>query len=239
MTKVAVMQPYAFPYIGYFQLINKVNRLVLLDDVNYIKKGWINRNRLLGPQLFTIPLSKPSQNKLIRDTKLHPTYDQWKEKFLKTLTHTYKKAPYFERVFKMLERCLDRHTGNISTLCYTTLDRITYYLEINKTGNECPTICPTSTLYPTEGLKGENRILRLCEHLGATEYYNLSGGKALYSAENFAKRGIKLKFISSKPIAYKQFKEPHQPWLSIIDVMMFNDVDTIKNMLTQVNIEEG
>ena len=103
--KLAIMQPYFFPYLGYFQMFNAVDKFVLLDDVNFIMRGYINRNSILVNQkahLFSIPLEKPSQNKLINETKLN-FQEKDKENFLKTITLAYKKAPYYNDFYPVLE----------------------------------------------------------------------------------------------------------------------------------------
>jgi hypothetical protein len=234
MTKIAIMQPYMFPYIGYFQLINAVDTFVLLDSVTFIKKGWINRNRILssnGPLTFSIPLSKPSQNKLIRDTYLHNEYRQWSKKFLKTIRQSYSKAPNFEEVYGLVESGLvGDNLISVSELCRRSLSLVCEFLGIT-------TEISSSSLYDTGGLKAEDRIIKICELSDAEHYINLSGGKSLYSFSNFQEKGLTLSFISSKDIAYKQYKEPHEAWLSIIDILMFNSVEEVKKMLENTNIE--
>lgn len=113
--KIAVMQPYLFPYIGYFQLLNAVDMFVVFDDVNFIKKGWINRNNILVNRqkyLFTVPLKDASQNKLIKEVQIAD--DGWQEKFLKTVAQSYKKAEFFDEAFALIEKLCVR--ANLSLL---------------------------------------------------------------------------------------------------------------------------
>lgn len=107
------MQPYLFPYLGYFQLIQAVDKFILLDDVNFIKRGWVNRNRILvngKDHLFSLPLQRASQFKKINDLKL-ADYPGWRNRFFKTLTHAYRQASQYEPVMKMLHQALPQTAG--------------------------------------------------------------------------------------------------------------------------------
>lgn len=123
--KLAIMQPYFLPYIGYFQLINAVDTFVLLDDVNYINKGWINRNQLLlngKAHLFTLPLQKASQNKLINQLELS-NETKWKDKLLKTIETAYKKAPQFHLVFPLISQILQYPESNLSLFIHHSIQK--------------------------------------------------------------------------------------------------------------------
>lgn len=228
--KIAVMQPYLFPYIGYFQLINAVDKFILFDDVNYINKGRINRNFILNdssPMLFTLPLKKPSQNKLINEIELSDS-GSFSRKFLKSLKHSYVKAPYFEPVMKMLADIFNSERINLSDFIHYSLIIINEYLDIKSV------IIPSSSIYENNSLKGSERIIDICKKEKADTYINLPGGTGLYSAEIFLENGISLKFIKSREIIYKQFKIDFIKNLSIIDVMMFNSKDKVKKCLNEI-----
>src|SRR5690554_5438915 len=126
--RIAVMQPYLFPYIGYFQLIQAVDKFVFYDDVNFIKKGWINRNRILinnKDLSFSVPLNKVSQNKTINETFLNlDTFEEWKEKFIKTIGQNYKKAPYFDGVSEVINNILNTKCNTISDLAIESVNTI-------------------------------------------------------------------------------------------------------------------
>ena len=228
--KIAVMQPYLFPYIGYFQLINAVDKFILFDDVNYINKGRINRNFILNdssPMLFTLPLKKPSQNKLINEIELSDS-GSFSRKFLKSLKHSYVKAPYFEPVMKMLADIFNSERINLSDFIHYSLIIINEYLDIKSV------IIPSSSIYENNSLKGSDRIIDICKKEKADTYINLPGGTGLYSAEIFLENGITLKFIKSREIIYKQFKIDFIKNLSIIDVMMFNSKDKVNKYLNEI-----
>jgi len=232
--KIAIMQPYFFPYIGYFQLINAVDKFVLLDDVSYINKGWINRNRILVNKkiyLFTIPLDKASQNRLINQICIK-TETHWKDKFLKTIKQTYSKAPFFENIFKLLEEIIYYDEINLVKRIFYSLTLIKKNLNFNTA------IIETSQIYDNNYLKGQERIIDICKKENAKIYYNLWGGTKIYSNSAFKNENLQLKFLKTKGIFYKQFDEDFIPDLSFIDVLMFNSVDKIAELLNKYYLFE-
>lgn len=227
------MQPYLFPYVGYFQLINAVDKFVIYDDVNFIKRGWIHRNNILvngQANLFTVPLSKPSQNNLINEIALGNDWQQWVEKFLKTMEQAYKKAPHFTAVYELIQSVFLVDTTQISALATESIKQVSNYLEINTE------IVDSSEIYKNAELKSQERILDICLQEKATHYINPTGGRELYSKQLFADNGILLNFIESKKIVYPQFKTEFVPWLSIIDLLMFNDITTIHAFLKEFTL---
>ena len=231
---IAIMQPYIFPYIGYFQLISAVDRFIIYDDVNYIKQGWVNRNNILiqgEKNMFTIPLAKASQNIKINETLVNQElYKSWKAKFIKSLEHSYKKATYFNEVFALLTDFFVTNYATVASLTVESLKTVSEYLNIETE------IVETSSGYNNDHLSAQERILDICLQEKATHYINPIGGLELYSKEDFKKNQIKLNFIKSNPIEYKQFKNEFVPWLSIIDVMMFNSPSEISEMLNQYEL---
>ena len=225
--KLAIMQPYIFPYIGYFQLINAVDKFVIYDDVNFINKGWINRNRTLNngkDSLFTIPLKEASQNKLINEIDIN--WDiAWKSKFLKTLEQCYKKAPFYLEILLIIEQTLSIDDEPVSKVIEHNLRLICNYLDIKTE------IISSSTIYKNTHLKAQERILDVCLQEKASQYINPIGGLELYDKDFFEIKGIQLNFIKSNPIEYPQFKNEFVPWLSMIDVLMFNSKEKIKEFL--------
>ena len=230
--KIAIMQPYFFPYIGYFQLMHAVDKFVVYDDVNFIKKGWINRNQILvnkKPYLFTVPLKNASQNTLIKDLKLATT-EKWKKKFLKTLEFAYKKAPYFNNIFSIVADVINTQTVFLRDWHLEAFNRVTKYLKIKINIEE------TSSNYRNDELKAQKRILDICTKENTTKYVNLIGGIKLYSKQYFNTNGVCLCFLRPKDIHYKQFGDLINSSLSIIDVMMFNRVSDISKMLDAYDI---
>lgn len=227
------MQPYIFPYIGYFQLINAVGKFVIYDDVNFIKRGWIHRNNILvnnSANMFSVPLSKPSQNSLINEVELGD-WKPWKEKFLKTTEQNYKKAPYFEAVFSLIERTFSGDETHIGKLALRSIQEVCNYLAIS---TEIET---SSDIYENSELKGQERILDICLKEKAEHYINPTGGRELYDKNLFAENGVTLNFIEADKVIYPQFKNEFVPWLSIIDVLMFNDVQTVHKHLSKFKLD--
>ncbi len=225
--KIAIMQPYIFPYIGYFQLINAVDKFIIYDDVNFINKGWINRNRILvngKDSLFTIPLKEASQNKLINSIEVN--WDNaWKSKFLKTIEQSYKKAPHYQQVLPLIEGLLNTEKSIFSEIIFENLTQVCQYLEIKTE------IVPSSSIYHNTHLKAQERIIDICVQEKTDTYINPIGGLELYDKAAFQAIGKELFFIKSKAIRYTQFKNEFVPWLSIIDVLMFCSIHELKETL--------
>ncbi|NIJ53350.1 WbqC family protein [Dyadobacter arcticus] len=224
---IAIMQPYIFPYIGYFQLINAVDKFIIYDDVNFINKGWINRNNILvggNSHLFTIPLKDASQNKLIYEVELARN-DPWQKKFLKTIQQSYQKAPYYQKVFVLIEEIVNLEVQTICELALYAMSRFSAAMEIETQ------ITPSSTIYNNKHLKGQERILDICKQENASHYINPIGGMELYDKGRFENEGIKLDFMKSVSSPYPQFKNAFVPWLSVIDVLMFNNPKEIRKQL--------
>jgi hypothetical protein len=224
---LAIMQPYFMPYIGYFQLLAAVDKFVLYDDVNFINRGWVNRNNVLvggKAHLFTIPLENASQNRLIHEVGIASDL-AWRKKLLKTLTQSYQKAPFFGDVFPLVEKVVLSDSNSIADLCFVGISAVAEYMGIRTT------LVKSSRMYDNQDLKGAERILSICKIEGADRYINPIGGMELYDKERFHEEGIALNFIKSKPHMYPQYKNAFVPWLSIIDVLMFNSVAHTQNLL--------
>lgn len=225
--KIAIMQPYLFPYLGYFQLIAAVDKFIILDDVNYKKKGWINRNNILldgNPYTFTMPISSASQNTKINQLYL-PESNQWARRFLKTIAQAYGRARHFQQVSQLLEEILTYSQRNLSDYLSNAIVRVCGYIGM---GTE---IIGSSSVYGNSELKSEQRIIDICVQMRATKYINSPGGRALYKSESFDKYGIELEFLPSLDASYRQWTDTFTPNLSIIDAMMFNSPSELAALL--------
>lgn len=223
------MQPYLFPYIGYFQLIKAVDTFVVYDDVNYIKRGWINRNRILlngKDLLFTLQLKDASQFKPINSIIIGSN----KAKIWKTIVQAYKKAPYFSETEPVLREIFSYEESNLARFITYSLGALCGCLDIHT-----PFLISSEIPY-NRALKGEERIIEICRTLKAYQYINAIGGRELYKHEHFQAAGMELHFIRSMPIEYRQFDAPFVPGLSIIDVMMFNSREQIGQYLDQYEL---
>ena len=231
--RLSIMQPYIFPYIGYFHLIESTEKIVFYDDVNYIKRGWINRNRILinnSDFLFTIPVEKASQNKLINE--INPLIDSnFIDKFFAQIETAYKKAPYYYDVVEILKTVFSKHYENIADLAINSIRSVYKYLDKDIQWTKSSISSPE-----TKGMDKADRLIEITKNLGYQKYINAIGGQELYQKEYFNNKGVKLNFVKSQKIEYKQFNNDFVPWLSIIDILMFNDKNAVREQITAHNI---
>jgi len=230
---IAIMQPYFFPYIGYFQLINSVDEFVIYDNIQYTKKGWINRNRILvngKDQLITLPIKKNSDYLNVVERELSESWGKDKIKIINVIKSSYSKAPYFQETFELISKCLNNSEVNLFRFIYNSIVLINDYLEIKTP------IVISSTIEADHTLKSQDKVLSLCKEQNTDIYINSIGGVELYDKEVFKQNNIELNFIKSNPIQYKQFNNEFVSWLSIIDVMMFNSKEQIKEYLNSYTL---
>lgn len=226
--KLAIMQPYIFPYIGYFQLINAVDKFVVYDNIQFTKKGWINRNRILvngKDDYITLPLKKDSDYLNVDQRKLSDSFATEKIKLSRRIAESYRKAPEFSSIFPLVEAAVNDESENLFDYIFQSLQVVCSFLDI-KTEFIKSSIIPIN-----HQLKAQDKVIAICEALGASQYINPVGGVELYSKKIFQQHHIELNFIKSNTIEYPQFNNEFVPWLSIIDVMMFNSKERIQQYL--------
>ncbi len=227
MKRLAIMQPYFFPYIGYFQLIAAVDTFIVYDNIKYTKKGWINRNRMLqngSDVMFSLPLRNDSDSLDVCERELAANYNP--EKLLNQFRETYRQAPCFEQTFPLLEQIVRHEDKNLFSYLHHSIVRVCQHLGI------ATQILVSSSVAIDHELKNQDKVLALCEAVGATTYVYAIGGQVLYARQDFRKHGIELEFIRSKEFEYAQFGAAFVPWLSIIDVLMFNAPDVLQQQIT-------
>ena len=231
--KLGIMQPYFLPYIGYWQLIASVDEFIVYDNIQYTKKGWINRNRILvngKDSYITLPLKKDSDFLDVKDRYLADTWAVEKNKMLNIINQNYKKAPYFDEAFNVIVDCILYDTNNLFVFLLHSIYIIKEYLDIKTP------ITISSNVDINHKLKAEQKVIEFCKAKKASTYINAIGGEKLYSKKLFADQGIELNFIKSNPILFKQFRDQCLPWLSILDVMMFNPKEYVQQMLTEYKL---
>jgi hypothetical protein len=232
--KLAIMQPYLFPYVGYYQLMHAVDRFVIADDVTFIKQGWINRNQLLvngSSSYFTVPVRRYRADTLIKDVEIDDGPGKhWRRSLLRTIENFYRRAPVFDRVYPLVERVIAGPFTRIAEMAKASLRGVHQYLGLSTL------IVDSSTLYANAHLKAQDRVIDTCRAEHATDYINLMGGMALYSRDVFHAHGITLQFLCSDAIEYRQFKAPFVSSLSIIDALMFNTPDEMHQLLTRYRL---
>jgi len=231
--KIAIMQPYFLPYIGYWQLLNAVDKFVIYDNIQYTKKGWINRNRFLqnGKEaLFSIPINKGETCLNVDERTISSSFK--KEKLINQFDNAYRCSPFFYDVFPIIKHVISYDDNNLFQYILHSIKVICSYLKIDSSK-----IVISSKITIDHSLKSENRVIALCHELGANKYYNPIGGTSLYDKENFANKNIILSFLQAQPFEYKQLTHKFTPWLSIVDIMMFNSLDAVQEMLNKYSLE--
>lgn len=231
--KIAIMQPYFFPYLGYFDLIYNVDLFIVFDTVQYIRRGWMHRNRVLhqngnGWQYIIVPTEKAHQKAYIHDIRIRDV-SLWQERLLSQLAHYRNTAPFAEQTIKFVSECLITDELSLSQLNANILTRCSKLLGINFQYQFCSGL----NIEMDKNTNAEERILDLCEFLGAKEYVNLPGGGDLYHPEAFEKRNIKLTFRNLPTFVYPTKPYVFEPNLSIIDLLMWNKPEDIKQHLEE------
>ena len=234
--KTAIMQPYFLPYIGYWQILHAVDQFVILDDVNYIKRGYINRNSILidgKPFRFTIPVQNASQNRRICDTRLCFSIRQ-KKNLVRTISNAYKRAPCYPEVMSLIEGIINFEEEDLTTYIFNSIQKVVDYLNIKTE------LYLSSKLEKNKELKSEDRIIEICKVMATDIYINPWGGRKLYDHEHFKKENIKLLFLNTRKtnILYRQENENFEPDLSVIDLLMYNEKKAIQKYLTEYDLIE-
>lgn len=232
--KIAIMQPYFCAYIGYYQLINSVDKFVICDNMQYTRRGWFNRNRILANEndrTFTIPLRKDKSFINVNLKYLADNSIKERIKILKQIQSLYQKASFFSQNYPLVRRLFIQENNNLFDFIHFSVVELCSNLDIKTEIILC------SSLDINHELKAQERIIEMCKYLKTDVYVNPIGGKELYDKEIFKREGIDLKFIKSKKIEYAQFDNEFVPSLSIIDILMFNDIEQIKGYLNEYELE--
>lgn len=227
------MQPYLFPYIGYFQLIHAVDLFVYCDNMQYTKKGWINRNRYLAldkEETFTLPLQDAPQKSHIMERKISPDFQA--KTLITKFERNYKRSSHFLENFEIIKNILSLEETSLLKFTVNSLLQICRYLGIQTKFQS------TSEIPIDHSKTKEDKVIAMCAALETKKYINSSGGRALYSKDNFQKHGISLGFLIPHEFKYEQFTNQFIPWLSIVDVLMFNSVERIKQQLNCFDITQ-
>ena len=233
--RIGIMQPYFFPYLGYFSLIKQTDLFVLLDEVQYIRHGWINRNRILKPgegwQYIVVPLKKHSLDTLVKNIEINETIE-WENKILSQLQHYKKRAPNFDSVINLLKHCFSESKKcEITELNKICLEKTCEYLEIQ---SDIRVFSEGDIVLPEINAPDE-WALYISKAFGADEYINPPSGKSIFDKQKYQENSIKLSFLEVEIGQYNQKRIGFEPALSMIDVMMFNSVSEINMMLDNFN----
>jgi len=227
--KIALMQPYLFPYIGYYQLVQAVDEFIFFDDVNFSKKSFISRNTILVNGVkaqFRLPVVKKSQNRRIQEHEFIGEYDE----FFALIRAGYEKTPYFDDVFPIVEETLSTQNRGVAKVNAFSIQLVSDYLGLKSTFSF------SSELAIEDKYKAQSRVIKICKTKMADCYVNSIGGLHLYDARAFKEKGINLKFLKPRSIEYRQNQKNFVPSLSIIDVLMWNSKDEILELLGNYDI---
>lgn len=235
--KVAIMQPYTFPYVGYFQLINHVDKWVIFDDTQYISKGWINRNRVLHPdvkkewQYITVPVKKHSLESRIKSVEINENIE-WRKQLLGKLTSYKKKAPFYAETVEFISDCISFECITLSEWVVHTLNSTCNYL-----GIAFDYSLFSQMEVSTDNVEHAGQwALEIAGAMGADVYVNPPGGYSIFNENEFQARNMELRFLRPNLTPYVQRRGSFVPGLSIIDIMMWNNKDKICEMLTDYEI---
>lgn len=227
---LAIMQPYLFPYIGYYQLAYHSDLFMFFDDVNYIKRGYINRNNIItknGPLLFTLPIESASQNKLINELY----FTQETKKILSTIDMSYSKSKYFHDVYPLIESIFNNENRNVSNITSLSIIKIFEYLNLTFDYRFSSSIDYNRTK------NAQEKIYELCRISNADKYVNAHGGMELYDRNEFTKKNIELGFINTIPMPYSQINSNNFiKNASMIDILMNCSKDEIICQLNNYTI---
>lgn len=226
--RIGIMQPYFLPYIGYWQMISACDAFVIYDDIQYTKKGWVNRNRILvngRDDMFTLPVKNGSSKANIIDRMIADDFDR--EKFLRKISEAYRKAPYFKDVYPVIEEIILCPEQNLFRFIFQSIQRVMSFLDVRTP------LLISSGLGLENGLKGQERVIATCKAAGGDSYLNPIGGLNLYDRQAFAAQGIELNFHKARSFVYPQLGADFVPFLSILDVMMLNSRSTINGFLKE------
>lgn len=231
--RLGIMQPYFFPYLGYFQLMSSVDKFVVYDNIKYTKQSWINRNRVMigGDEvLLTVSLAKGSDSLDIVEREISSEFRSTRQKMLRQIEQGYQRRAGFADAFPVVRECLMFEEPNLFRFLYHSIDRLRRYLRISTQ------MLISSEVHADHSLRGSNRVLSICKALGADEYINPEGGQELYDRKNFLDSGIALKFLEHIPVEYPQSVNAFVPRLSIIDVILNNSRDSVSQLLSSYRL---
>lgn len=229
--KLAINQPYFFPYLGYFSLIDNVDEFILFDTPQFIRHGWIERNQILKPTgeplYIKVPLIKHKRETPIIDIQIRNS-ENWQDKIFAQLVPYKKWAPFYFEVVNLLKEIFSFETDSITELNYHSLTKVCEYIGI-KTPIK---IWSKMNVEIGEVREADEWALKICKALKADTYINPKDGISFFDVKKYQKENINIQFLDFKVEEYTQLNNEFTPYMSIIDVMMFNDKKSIIEMLS-------
>ncbi len=236
MARIAIMQPYLFPYVGYFQLIKQVDQFVFFDNAQYIRRGYCNSNSILvncDKFKFTLPVQKAPQKTPINHIQIHSeTYTKWKDNFLTTIKHAYSQAPYYKTVIDLIEETFNQNSDLLSDISIKGIQSISKYLGTDTSFSK------SSSIDYNQQQPAQFKIIEICQKNKADKYINMINGADLYDQEVFEKNGLELAFLNPTITEYNQPCDAFLGHLSIIDLLMRLSPDEINSHLEKSILQQ-
>jgi len=240
------MQPYFFPYIGYFHAIHAVDKYIIYENLDYIKDGWMNRNRVLiknqSPSYLSVMVEGRSSNKKTNEIELNTSFN-WRRKLLNKVFFNYKGSPFFDESYLLIEECINIDSDMLFMYNSKIVKKLAEYLELDTEiqydNRHFLTLEKKIAAGIIDDAKFEaksKRVFEICKHENADVFVNAIGGRALYDKIQFKENGIDLYFVETEEIEYNQFSANFHPNLSIIDVLMHNGQDRTKDLLNNYKL---
>jgi hypothetical protein len=213
-TRLMMLQPGYLPWIGFFEQAYRTDSFVVYDDAQFTKQDWRNRNQIKGPkgraEYITVPVKKSPVETPIREIEI--SYEQgWVKRHLNLLRQYYSRAPYFEMHAPGLFAIISKKYRFLIDLDMELTRALLKALKI-----ETRIVMSSSLKTP---VRGKQRLLAVCQEMGATYCYNGKAGEQLYSKAEFMAHGVHLEFQDFKCPAYPQLWGRFIPNLSIIDAL--------------------
>jgi hypothetical protein len=233
-----MMQPYFFPYLGYFALIAATDEWVVFDTAQYIRRGWVNRNRVLssgkdGWKYIRIPVEKSSQLTRICEMKTASSSVLFTNVVNSLDDYRCWETPFYDETRQLLEACLTASSDDLTDCLVRCLTQTCEHLQIPFAPRLYSTLDITQPADPQPG----DWALQTALQLGATEYLNPPGGRDLFDPTAFHNAGIHLTFLEHKLPRYQQRAE-FIAGLSIIDVLMWNGRIRTRELLTDYQLDQ-
>ncbi len=233
---LGIMQPYFFPYPGYFSLIKTTNKWIVFDTPQYEIRSWMNRNRILDPNhdgwmYFTVPVKKHALKVSLNSIRIQNS-ENWKGKIMGQLGYYRKRAPYYKKVIEFLYKTLEGDFDSLSELNVHTLKSTCAYLGINFNYE----VFSQMNLRIEAVQERDEWGLNICKAMGIKDYINPQRGQLFVHSEKFLDNNINLRFLKFKFPEYDQKRKDFIPGLSIIDAMMFNTPAEINQMLDEYEL---
>jgi hypothetical protein len=227
--KVAIMQPYFFPYIGYFQLISNVDNFIVYDEIQFSKQSWVTRNYIMDSngsrKQIGLSVKRDSDYLNINERYISDSFDS--TRLLNSINHSYRASPNFSASMDLLQDILSFPDRNLFNFLFNSINKVANYIEIETN------ISKSSDVEGKVNTRSQERVISICEKTDAKVYINPIGGLELYSREDFSSCGVSLQFLKAKQTPYRQIFGGFEPSLSIIDLLMNLSKEQIKTILSE------